>query len=533
MAETLFDLPTSPEEFGVLLPPSELRRFDFSGLDYDTARRAIIEYIKTYWPDQFNDFIASNGIMMITEVVSAVVAKLALRSDMLANNAFIGTSKSERAIINHLALINQRIKRQTPAVTDIELSIDQPVSTDIEIDPGLLFSARGPDQQNIIYEVYRSPNDWTSKIIIPAGKRGVIAWGVEGQFASQVIITSAGGPNQRFIISEPNMLESPIFVTVTVGNDTEEWTVITEPIERYNPNDKVVEVNFFEDSAVFQFGNDVNGQSPLSGSAITFRYRVGGGIRGRIGVGQINSSRPINPLPPANAAVTVSFINISPSNGGTDKESVENAKRRAPRDYATQRSIVTAEDYAQVAANFSHPVFGSVAKAIATIRTGLNANRVEIYCLVEGPDSIPMIPNAGLKAGLQTYFSDLNVLTDHVVILDGALKPVDIDVNIIISKSADASVVKNRVEAAITNFFNINNWELGEPFYLSNFIEVIENIDGVAYVDFFSPSDNILPSGELGNDDRYVIGFNQLIIEGTRKTNYFYENANYTAGTKR
>ena len=526
---TLFDLPTSPEEFGVLLPPSELRRFDFSGLDYDTARRATIEYIKTYWPDQFNDFVASNGIMMLVEIVSAVVAKLALRGDILANSAFIGTAKSERAIVNHLALINQRIRRQTPAVTDVEISIDQPVSTDIEIVPGLLFSTRGSDQQSITYEIYRSPNDWTSNITIPASKRGIIAWGVEGQFASPVTVTSAGGPSQRFTISEPNILESPIFVTITVGNDTEDWVVITEPIERYGPNDKVVEVNFFEDSAVFQFGNDINGKSPLSGSTITFRYRVGGGIRGRIGVGQINSSRPINPLPPANAAVSVSFINISPSNGGTDKESIENAKRRAPRDYATQRSIVTAEDYAQVAANFSHPVFGSVAKAIATIRTGYNANRVEIYCLVEGPDSIPMIPNAGLKAGLQTYFTDLNVLTDHVVILDGVLKPVNIDVNIIVNKNADASVVKDRVEAAITGFFSINNWELGEPFYLSNFIEIIEAIDGVAYVDFYSPSDNILPSGQIGDSSSDMIGFNELIIEGTRKTNYFYENASYGA----
>jgi len=77
----------------------------------------------------------------------------------------------------------------------------------------------------------------------------------------------------------------------------------------------------------------------------------------------------------------------------------------------------------------------------------LNANRVEIYVLALGADDKPTLPNAGLKAGLKTYFEELNVLTDHVVVLDGVLKPVDIDMNVIVSKNSDASVVKEKVES--------------------------------------------------------------------------------------
>jgi len=524
--ETLFDLPSSPESFGVLLPPSELRRLDFSGLDFETARRAIIEYIQTYFPDDFNDFVASNGMMMITEIVAAQVHKLALRADLLANEAFIGTAKTEQAVVNHLALINQRVRGQTPAIVDVELSVDQPVYSDIEIESGLIFTVKGSDQQTVNYEIYKAPNDWTSRIVIPAGKRGVIAWGVEGRFSSPVTVTSAGGPNQRFTISEPRILESPIFVTVTVGNDSEEWTVITEPIERYGPNDTVVEAIFLTDTVIFRFGDDVTGKAPVSGSQITFRFRTGGGIRGRIGVGQINSVRPITPLPPANASVSVRFRNTTPSSGGTDRESIARAKQRAPREFATQRSIVTSEDYATAASTFSHPVYGSVSKALATIRTGLNANRVEVYILAEGPDGIPVAPSAGLKAGLETYFSDLNVLTDHVVALDGELHPVDIDMNVVVNRNADASVIKERVEAVIDNYFDIENWDMGEPFYISNFIEAIEAVDGVAYVDLFSPADNILSSDDTtATDDR--VGFNEIIVEGERKTNYYYETLGY------
>lgn len=522
---TLFDLPNSPEDFGVVLPSPELRRFDFSGLDYTTARKAIIEYIKTYFPDDFNDFVASNGVMMIMEIIAATTGKLALRSDMLANEAFLPTAQSEYAVVNHLALINQRIKRQTPAIVDVEVSIQQPSFTDIELDVGLQFNvSASPDGKPITYEIYRAPGDWTNKIIIPAGKRGIVAWGIEGKFSAPTSVISGGGPNQTFTVTDNNILESPIFVSVVVGNDVEEWKVISEPIERYGPNDAVVEVNFVENSAIFRFGDNITGRSPVSGSRISFEYRIGGGIRGRIGVGQIDITRSVKPLPPANAAIPVRFRNISPSSGGTDRESLEHAKRRAPRDFAVQRSIVTADDYAQAASSFSHPVYGAVCKAVATIRTSLNANLVEVYALVEGPDGIPVTPNAGLKAGLETYFRELNVLTDHVKVLDGAIKPVDIDIHVAVSKNADASVVKERVELAITNFFNINNWDMGQELYVSKIIELVEGVDGVAYVNLYKPVNNVLRTGELaaGGDG---VGINEVIVEGERKAMYFYERS--------
>ena len=523
--ETLFDLPNTPDEFGVVLPPARLRRLDFSGLDYTTARRAIIEYIRTYFPEDFNDFVASNGIMMMTEIVASVVAKLSLREDILANEATLPTAQTEEAVVNHLALINQRIRRQTPAVVDIEVSVDLPTTTDVEIDPGLNFTTPGPDGGQIIYEVFRAPGDFTSKIVIPAGKRGVISWGVEGEFASPVVVTSSGGINQTFEIDEPNILEEPILVTITVGSMTEEWNVITEPIERFGPNDKVVEVNFFDDVAVFRFGDDVTGQAPQSGSSIQFSFRVGGGIRGRIGVGQIDTQRQVTPNLPANAVVPVRFRNISPSNGGTDRETIEQARKRAPRDFALARSIVTADDYAQSASSFAHPTFGAISKAVATIRTGLNANRVEVFALAEGSDGVPVAPNAGLKIGLETAFANLNVLTDHVIVLDGKIRAVDIEVNIVINRNADASIIKNRVESAITDYFDINRWDMGQGLFVSNLIEIMEAIDGVAYVDLFEPIDNILPVAEVTSTSGEGVAFNELIVEGKRTTSYYYEKS--------
>lgn len=521
--ETLFSLPNAPDEFGVLLPPAELRRINFSALDFEAARRSIVEYVKTYFPDEFNDFVAHNGSIMFFEVVAAEIGKLSLRGDMISGEGYMPTCTTEEALANHLALINQRIRRQTPATADIEITVQVPITTNIEIAPGAKLRANGIDGLPLIYEVYAAPGDFTSKIVIPAGKRGVIAFGIEGQFSTAALFTSSGGPFQSFTIVDRDMLEAPILVTVATGTVQETWLVTTEPIEKFGPNDKVVEVTFIADKAKFRFGDDNTGKSLLSGQTVTVRYRAGGGIRGRVGANQFRDTWQVTPLPPANAPAQVNVRNLGPSSGGTDRESLEQAKRRAPRDFAVNKSIVTNLDYAQVASSYSHPVFGTMVKAMATLRSSKNANLVELYCLALGSAGKLATPSAGLKRGLNTFMDDLNVLTDYIEILDGALKPVDLDMNVAVSRNADATVVKSKVEAAITAFFDVNNWEMGEPFYISNIVELIEQIDGVLYVDVFSPADNLLPTKKIADPTVHGVGFNELIVEGTRTVRYYYE----------
>jgi hypothetical protein len=305
------------------------------------------------------------------------------------------------------------------------------------------------------------------------------------------------------------------------GDVVEDWTVVTEPIERFGPNDKVVEVNFFDDQALFLFGDNITGKVPLSGSTITFRYRTGGGRRGRIGASVIDTQRAIVPDAPANVSQLVLFRNVTASVGGTDKESIAEAKKRAPRDFAVRKSIVTSADYAQSASNFSHPVYGAVSKSLATIRTGFNANSVEIYVLAVGPDDIPVTPSIGLKNALKTYFSDLNVLTDNVKVLDGQLYPLDLEYTVIIDKNSDASIIKERVETRVTEYFDVDNWEMGQPFYISNFIETVGQIDGVKYVDLLNPANNVLATGDLSVGDG--VSLNELITIGTRKSDFYYD----------
>ena len=123
MDRTLFDLPTEPEEFGVVLEPAALRRINFSALEFPTMRAAQIEYIRTYFPSQFNDFVENNGSIMLVELVSQLAAILSQRSDILVDEVFLPTAQSVTAVDQHLQLINNSIQRATPAVVDVEISL--------------------------------------------------------------------------------------------------------------------------------------------------------------------------------------------------------------------------------------------------------------------------------------------------------------------------------------------------------------------------------------------------------------------------
>lgn len=550
MTETVFNLPTEPQEFGIILPPAELRRINFSALDFVTLRRALVEYIKTYFPNDFNDFVASNGAIMFMELTAAVGNILSERSDILVDESFLPTAQTKEAVINHLTLINQQIQRATPAVVDIEVTINSAAQTQLSLPSGLRFNLVGADGLPLVYELYRAPNDFTSNIVIPPSKRGVIAFGIEGSFGDPVIVESAGGPDQEIEILDVNVLDNPIFVDVATGDSTTSYTRVTS-IERYNSNDEVFEVRFLEDRAKIVFGDDVAGKAPLAGQTITVRYRTGGGIRGRIGTNTINETRPIVPVAPASAPVEVLFRNPSPSSGGTDEESLEAAKARAPKDAATLNSATTGEDYAQLSSTFAHPVFGSVLKAVAVLRTGvenaasiaqmvrsaasidaavaildanfINRNIVELYVLAEGPDGIPVKPSAGLKQGLTQFFSEISVLTDEIRVLDGDIKSVNFRANVIMSRTSDAGTIRESVNKVVNDFFATENFDMGQALYISKLYEAIQSVPGVKFVKIFEPADDILPTKELSESGSIGVGFNELITLGEKNILFFFE----------
>lgn len=517
--DNYFRTPADPEGFGVALPDRVFRTIDFTALEFDTLMKAVTEYVRTYYRDEFNDFVANNGFMMLSEIVCYVGSVLAQRLDILSNEAFLPTAQSEAAVTNHLNLIGQEIQRQTPATTQIMCSLNSPVATDVRISGGMVFNLTAADGNTLNYELFAAPYDWESDIIIPTNKFAVIGWGIEGRFADPFTATMVGGPNQTITIFDNNIINEPIIVDI----DGVRWSRV-KFLEKYGSNDKVYRIDIVDNQMTIFFGDDINGKNPLNGQNLTCRYRTGGGSRGRIGTGIINTTQNISPEFPVTAPVPVLFRNITPSSGGYDAETIEDSKKRAPREWSTHENIATADDYVNLSASFKHPVYGGIAKAVATVFTSLNANVVKIYVLAEGENGKPVKPNTGLKNGLRNELNKYNVLTDDVEVNDGDILPVDVDIVVVIYKNSDSGTIKEEVDNAIESFFDLTQWNMGQPLYVSSIYDKIMSINGVKYVNIFNPSDDILSKRDIGEVTGVVtVDFNELITLGNKNIKLYYE----------
>jgi hypothetical protein len=105
-----------------------------------------------------------------------------------------------------------------------------------------------------------------------------------------------------------------------------------------------------------RFGDDRRGRRPAAGSRLLASYRVGNGSAGNVGAESVRHA--LSPV----AAIT-GVRNPMPARGGTDAESAESVRRRAPEAFRRQERAVTTEDYAAMTQRHD-----DVANAAATLR---------------------------------------------------------------------------------------------------------------------------------------------------------------------
>jgi predicted phage baseplate assembly protein len=116
----------------------------------------------------------------------------------------------------------------------------------------------------------------------------------------------------------------------------------------------VVEVES-DGSAHLRFGDGTNGKRPDSGTVFTASYRIGNGTAGNVGA----ESLIFLVADPRIQSCT----NPMPATGGTDPETTDQIRRRAPQAFLTQERAVTMADYAAIAERNSQ-----VDAAVATLR---------------------------------------------------------------------------------------------------------------------------------------------------------------------
>lgn len=94
---------------------SAFQQINFTSYDYDTVKESLLQYLKIYHAEHFNDFIESSELIAILEMFAYVAELLAYRVDTMSHENFITTAQRKQSILRLARLISYRASRNIPA----------------------------------------------------------------------------------------------------------------------------------------------------------------------------------------------------------------------------------------------------------------------------------------------------------------------------------------------------------------------------------------------------------------------------------
>lgn len=86
-------------------------QINFNSFDFNTIKESLLDYMKLYYPEDFNDYIESSEFIAILEIFAYVGELLAYRLDLNAHENFITTAERKESILRLAKLISYKASR--------------------------------------------------------------------------------------------------------------------------------------------------------------------------------------------------------------------------------------------------------------------------------------------------------------------------------------------------------------------------------------------------------------------------------------
>ncbi len=440
-----------------------LPRIDYAATSFQTTLEALQSFLQAELPeDVFNDFVASQLMMFMLRMNAYISDVQSFKLDIVANENFLPTALQRRSVIRFATAVGYRLSAATASSVTVTTTLTSANASPITIRQGTLFDAEG-----VTFEIDQD-------YVLPALALTIDMGALQGETFTDDFI-SLGIADQKFQLTSFPVIQNSVQVFV----DTVLWAEI-DFFAFASSLDQVYTLAFDENNkGTVQFGNDIFGAIPPPGAALRMVFRVGGGADGNVTTGAVKTNIPafINNL----TLTSVPITNNSPASGGADEESIEHAKLFIPRDLKTINHAVTDQDYDTIAAGFSDPAAGTVAKANATLRGG-ELNKIDVFIWTRDTSGVLVGASLALRNALKAELVVKNVISHDIAVFSGITEPVDITADITYPASKTEAEVTLEVTTALQDFFNSDTLDPGDSITLSSLYDLLHNLDSVRSV---------------------------------------------------
>jgi hypothetical protein len=255
-----------------------------------------------------------------------------------------------------------------------------------------------------------------------------------------------------------------------------------------------------------------------SNTTLTVRYLTGGGVESNIESGiltEIDTTnvRFINSNLSDSSLADNIFNSLASNNelaadGGQDGDTIEEIRQNALGNFQNQLRTVTREDYIVRALSMPSNL-GAIAKAyaepskIGEYQSGELPTILDLYILSYDISKKLRTASPALKNNLKTYLSEYRMINDSITIKDAFIVNIGINFDIIALPNFNNNEIIIRCVEALTEYFNIDKWQINEPILLRDLYVLLDKIEGVQTVK------NI----EIINKSGEILGYSQYAYD--------------------
>jgi len=326
--------------------------------------------------------------------------------------------------------------------------------------------------------------------------------------SSETLGTSAGRPNQTFQVRRAPVLIDPatgepdldVEVVDAAGGRDAEWE---RGVDFFGADRATKRYLLDPETGVLTFGDGVHGMIPVAGTRIVAtRYRIGGGAIGNVGAGTITSLKTALPQ-------VRTVTNLRAAAGGSDAETVDEAKLRAPQLLRTRDRAVSADDFADLALRTPGVDLRS-AYALPLTRldttitppglVGDSPGAVTVVILPHNAEPTPQPSEEQLRL-VCAFLNERRLITTELYVTGPRYERIAVlEAELLARPDADLKTVQDAARAAVETYFHPlrggedgTGWPFGGAVYLGNVFDLLLAQPGVARV----PSLRVQMAGHL------------------------------------
>jgi hypothetical protein len=201
------------------------QQVNFSAWDFQTVKESLVDYLKLYYPEDFNDFIESSELIALLELFAYIAELMAYRFDLNAHENFLSTAERKESVLRLAKLLSYNPSRNIPARGLVKLTS---ISTTERV-----FDSSNNDLSNVTIR-WNDPNNvnWKEQFILVMNRVldqnfGTVLPGDRVQVQDVVF--------ERYKIINNPLATNVLPYSITVSNETLPMELVSSDLNEFGP----------------------------------------------------------------------------------------------------------------------------------------------------------------------------------------------------------------------------------------------------------------------------------------------------------